>query len=137
MRLRQKISGTAARPRMAIALSNANIYVQFVDDVKRATLASVTTLGTGAKLNVATAAQIGEKAAQTAAAAGITMVVIDRGGFKFHGRVKALVDAAVAGGLKISEKPPKVREEKKAKAEPAPAEKKAPKAKPESKKEKA
>ena len=129
MRLRQKISGTAARPRMAIAISNCHIYVQFVDDVARKTLAHVTTLGMGAKVNVATAKEIGEKAAQAATAVGISMVVVDRGGFKFHGRVKALVDAAIAGGIKISEKPPRIREEKAKKEEPAPAEKKAPKAK--------
>jgi len=109
---------------MAIAISNCHIYVQFVDDVAGKTLAHVTTLGMGAKVNVATAKAVGEKAAAAATAVGITMVVVDRGGFKFHGRVKALVDAAVAGGIKISEKPPRIREEKKAKEEPAPAEKK-------------
>ncbi|MCL1856183.1 MAG: 50S ribosomal protein L18 [Kiritimatiellaeota bacterium] len=146
-RIRQKISGTAARPRMAIAISNAHIYVQFVDDVAHRTLAHVTSVGMGAKLNVETAKQMGEKAAAAALAAGIVLVVVDRGGFKFHGRVKAIVDAAVASGIKISEKPPRIRPErktaaekkpeKKAKEDPA-ADKKAPKAKKEkSEKEKA
>ena len=137
MRLRQKISGTAARPRMAIAISNCHIYVQFVDDVAHKTLAHVTTLGMDAKLNVATAKVIGEKAAAAATAVGITMVVVDRGGFKFHGRVKAIVDAAIAGGIKISEKPPRIREEKAKKEEPAPVEKKAKAKKEKSEKEKA
>ena len=136
MRLRQKISGTLSRPRMAIAISNSHIYVQFVDDTARKKLAHVTTLGMGAKLNVATAVQIGEKAAEVATAAGITLVVVDRGGFKYHGRVKAIVEAAIAKGLKISEKPPRIRAEKAVKAESAPAEKKAEKA-PKVKKEKA
>ena len=135
-RLRQKISGTAARPRMAIAISNSHIYVQFVDDVAHQTLAHVTSVGMGAKLNVATATLMGEKAAAAAVAKGICLVVVDRGGFKYHGRVKAIVEAAIANGIKISEKPPRIREEKKPKEdkkpkkeEPAPAKEKAPKAK--------
>ena len=122
-RLRQYVKGTAARPRMAIFISNAHMYVQFVDDVAGVTLASVTTLGTeNAKVNVATATVLGEKAADAAAAKNIVMVVVDRGGFRFHGRVKAIVDAAMAKGLKISEKPPKPPKEK-AKKEEAPAKK--------------
>lgn len=104
MRLRQKIAGTAARPRMSIAMSNSNITVQFVDDDARTTLASYTTVGTDSKLNIATAADVGKKAAEAAVAKGIKLVVVDRGGFSYHGRVKALVEAAVAAGLSISTK---------------------------------
>jgi len=122
-RLRQQVKGTATRPRMAIFISNAHMYVQFVDDVAGATLASATTLGTeNAKVNVASATVLGEKAAEVAIAKNIGMVVVDRGGFRFHGRVKAIVDAAVGKGLKISEKPPKPPKEK-AKKEEAPAKK--------------
>jgi len=112
MRLRQKVKGTADRPRMAIFISNKHMYVQFVDDAAHMTLAHVTTIGSDTKVNVASAKVIGEKAAAAAKDKKIEKVVIDRGGFRFHGRVKAIVDAAVAGGIKISDKPPKVREEK-------------------------
>ena len=105
-RLRQKIQGTAARPRMALYFSNKNINVQFIDDDAAKTIAAATTLGTDAKLNVATATELGKKAAEAAIAKGVSKVVVDRGGYAFHGRVKALVEAAVAAGLKISDKEP-------------------------------
>jgi len=103
-RLRQKVQGTAARPRMALYFSNKNITVQFIDDDAAKTIAAATTVGTDAKLNVATATEIGKKAAEAAIAKGVSLVVVDRGGFAYHGRVKALVEAAIAAGLKISEK---------------------------------
>ena len=103
-RLRQKVKGTAARPRMSIHLSNKNITVQFIDDDAANTIASYTTVGTDSKLNVETAKAAGAKAAEAALAKGISLVVVDRGGFKYHGRVKALVEAAVAAGVKISAK---------------------------------
>jgi large subunit ribosomal protein L18 len=103
-RLRQKVKGTAARPRMSINLSNRNINVQFIDDDAATTLASYTTVGTDSKLNVETAKAAGAKAAEAALAKGISLVVVDRGGFKYHGRVKALVESAVAAGVKISAK---------------------------------
>ncbi len=105
-RLRQKVKGTAARPRMALYFSNKNINVQFIDDDAAKTIAAATTLGTDAKLNVATATELGKKAAEAAIAKGVSKVVVDRGGYAFHGRVKALVEAAVAAGLKISDKEP-------------------------------
>ena len=135
MRLRQKIQGTAERPRMAIFISNKHMYVQFVDDAAHMTLAHVTTIGSDTKVNVASAKVIGEKAAAAAKDKKIEKVVIDRGGFRFHGRVKAIVDAAVAGGIKISDKPPRVREEKEEKKPEAKEGKEAKAAKP--KKEKA
>lgn len=148
MRLRQRVIGTAARPRMAICVTNKHMYVQFIDDDAGNTLASATTLKDKKPCNQETAKWVGEQAAAAAKAKGIVMVVVDRGGFQYHGRVKALVEAAVAAGLKISEKPPKPpKEHKKAdtdkkadKAEKAakkPAEKadKKPAAKPAAKKE--
>jgi len=102
LRIRRKLSGTAERPRMAICVSNSHMYVQFVDDAAEQTLAQVTTLGMDAKLNCATATELGQRAAAAAREQGISRVVVDRGGFQFHGRVKAIVDAAVAAGLSIT-----------------------------------
>jgi large subunit ribosomal protein L18 len=102
-RIRRRVHGTAAKPRMAIMISNKHMYVQFVDDERGATLASVTTCGKeGVKHNVQAAGQLGREAAEAAARAGVRLVVVDRGGFAFHGRVKAIVDSAVAAGLAIS-----------------------------------
>ena len=102
-RLRQKVQGTAARPRMAVFISNQHINVQFIDDDAGSTLASTTSMGMDAKLNVATAKVVGEKAAEAAKAKGISLVVVDRGGFRYHGRVKEVVEAALAAGLKLRE----------------------------------
>ncbi len=104
LRLRQKISGTAARPRMAVALTGKHIYVQFIDDVAGKTLAAASTIaaeGKGTKTTVAGAKTIGALAAQKAKEKNISTVVFDRGGFRFHGRVKALADAAREAGLKF------------------------------------
>lgn len=103
-RLRQRVKGTAERPRMAICVSNKHIYVQFVDDVAMHTLAATSTLKSGKPCNLETAKMVGEEAATAAREKGIANVVVDRGGFKFHGRVKQIVDAVVAAGVKISEK---------------------------------
>ncbi len=101
-RIRRRIAGTAARPRMALMISNRHMQVQFVDDVRQVTLAAVTTLGTGVgNPTVAKARELGRQSAQAALAAGIERVVVDRAGFKFHGRIKALVDGAAEAGLKI------------------------------------
>ena len=114
-RLRQKVKGTAARPRMALYFSNKHITVQFVDDDSAVTVAAVTTAGTDAKLNVATATETGKKAAEAAIAKGVSSIVVDRGGYAFHGRVKALVEAAVAAGLKITDGDSATETEKEAK----------------------
>ena len=106
LRLRQKIAGTAERPRMAIFISNAHMYVQFVDDDAQNTLAFVSTLKMGANVNIETATKLGAAAAEAALAKGIRKVVVDRGGFKFHGRVKAIVDSAVQNGLSITTEDP-------------------------------
>ncbi len=105
-RIRQRVKGTAERPRMSIMISNRHMHVQFVDDLKQATLASVSTQAGGeAGATVPKAHALGKSAGQAALAAGIRRVVVDRGGFKFHGRVKALVDGAVEAGLQIRTRP--------------------------------
>ena len=104
LRLRQKLQGSAERPRMSVFVSNQHLYVQFIDDAAGKTLAAASTLDAalkGQKLNVATAKQLGELAAKAAQAKGISTVVFDRGGFAYRGRLQALADAARAGGLKF------------------------------------
>jgi len=89
---------------MSMMISCKHSYVQFVDDDKGVTLASVSTLGGENKNNVAAATELGRRAAEVALKAGIKSVVIDRGGFKFHGRVKAIVDAAAGAGINVGVK---------------------------------
>ena len=103
LRLRQRIVGTAARPRMSICVTNKNMYVQFIDDDAQKTLASASSLKEK-KANLEVAKALGAAAAEAAKQAGISIVVVDRGGFKFTGRVAAIVNAAVEAGLKISAK---------------------------------
>ncbi len=106
-RVRGKISGTAARPRLCVTRSNSNIYVQFVDDVAGKTLLGISTLGPDFKAtgksgaNVEGATAFGKIAGEKALAAGITEIVFDRGGHLYHGRVKALAEAAREAGLKF------------------------------------
>ena len=94
-----------ARPRLSIHRSGRHIYAQVIDDAQGKTLAAASTLEkevrdvTGATADAA--AQVGKRVAERAAAAGVTRVVFDRGGFLFHGRVKALADAAREGGLEF------------------------------------
>ena len=102
-RIRQKISGTAECPRLSVYRSNAHIHVQLIDDVKGVTLASASSvnlkIATGG--NLAAAKQVGTEIAKLAVAKKISTVVFDRSGYLYHGRVKALADAARAGGLKF------------------------------------
>ena len=106
-RVRGKISGTAARPRMCVTRSNNNVYVQIIDDVAHKTLLGASTLGaefkaTGKKSGtVEGAAALGEIIGKKAIEAGITEIVFDRGGHLYHGRVKAVADAAREAGLKF------------------------------------
>lgn len=101
-RIRRRMAGTAERPRMAVMISNRNIYVQFIDDVQQKTLASASSLALDAgNATLARARTVGQAAARAAADAGIRRVVVDRGGFKYHGRVKALVEGAAEAGLQI------------------------------------
>lgn len=103
VRIRQHIVGTAARPRMSICVTNKHMYVQFIDDDAGRTLASASSLKEK-KANIEVAKALGTAAAEAAKAAGITAVVVDRGGFKYTGRVAAIVEAAVAAGLVITAK---------------------------------
>jgi large subunit ribosomal protein L18 len=99
-RVRKRVSGTAERPRLAVFRSNRHIYAQLIDDAHGRTLAAAGSVGVaGAGDKSATARRVGADLAARAKAAGITTVVFDRGGFRFHGRVKALADAAREGGL--------------------------------------
>ena len=100
--VRQKISGTASRPRLAVFKSNKAIYAQLIDDVQGHTLASVSSseLG-GGTVTVDKSKEAGKKLAEKATANGIESVVFDRGGYVYHGRVKAIADGAREGGLKF------------------------------------
>ena len=100
MRIRKKIRGTAQCPRMSIMISDKHMCVQFIDDERAQTLASASTLGhhKGGK-NVAAAQSIGHRAGERALEKGIRRMVVDRGGYKFHGRVKAIVDAVIEAGV--------------------------------------
>jgi len=106
-RVRKKISGTKERPRMSVFFSNKNIHVQFIDDNARVTLAAASTTSKATpdrdKLaaNAASAKSVGSLAAQAALAKGIKQVVFDRGGARYHGKVKALADAAREAGLQF------------------------------------
>ena len=105
-RARQKVTGTAERPRLAVYRSLRNISVQFIDDVAGHTLLSVSTQSADFPKdtyggNVKAAEALGELLAKQAKEKGIETVVFDRGGRKYHGRVKALADAARKGGLKF------------------------------------
>ena len=100
-RIRGKVSGTAARPRMSVFRSNKQIYVQLIDDLAGVTIAATSSKGIEEGTKCEIAAKVGEAIAQKALAAGITEVVFDRNGYLFHGRVKSLADAARNGGLKF------------------------------------
>lgn|SRR5579859_6427633 len=106
-RIRKKVSGTKDRPRMSVCFTNQNIHVQFIDDVAGVTLAaaSTTSKATPAReklaANAASAKTLGGIAAQAALGKGIKEVVFDRGGARYHGKVKALAEAAREAGLKF------------------------------------
>ncbi|SPE58547.1 50S ribosomal subunit protein L18 [Verrucomicrobia bacterium] len=105
LRIRRKISGTKARPRMSVCFTNKNIHVQFIDDTARITLAATSTTSKTTpereKLaaNAVSAKKLGALAAQAALAKGIKQVIFDRNGARYHGKVKALADAAREAGL--------------------------------------
>lgn len=103
-RIRRKVSGTAERPRLAVHFSNQNVYAQVIDDVAGRTLVSASSVEKGtenAGANVETATKVGKLIAERAQGAKVSQVVFDRGGFIFHGKVKALADAAREGGLQF------------------------------------
>ena len=103
-RVRSKISGTTARPRLAVYRSNANISAQIIDDTTGVTLVAASTYGAGFEGNggnKAAARAVGKAIAEKAVAQGITDVVFDRGGYLYHGRVSELAEGAREGGLKF------------------------------------
>ena len=98
--IRKKVSGTSERPRLAVFRSNKEIYAQLIDDVSNVTLTSASSADSkGTKTEQASA--VGKLIADNALKVGISSVVFDRGGFLYHGRVKALAESAREGGLKF------------------------------------
>ncbi len=106
-RIRKKVSGTTARPRLAVYRSLNHIYAQVIDDQQGQTLATASTtekaLAGSTGGNIEAAQRIGKAIAERAIAAGISSVVFDRGGYVYHGRVKALIDASREAGLNKNE----------------------------------
>lgn len=100
-RVRRKISGTAERPRLVVFRSLTHIYGQLVDDVSGRTLAAASDAGIASGRKTERAQRVGQRLADQAKAKGITAVLFDRGGYRYHGRVKALADAARAAGLRF------------------------------------
>ncbi len=107
-RARKKITGTAERPRMSVRFTGRNIHVQFIDDGAGVTIAAATTMAkslgaerTAMRANAQCAARIGKLAAEAAMGKGIKHVVFDRSGARYHGKVKALADAAREAGLQF------------------------------------
>jgi large subunit ribosomal protein L18 len=107
LRIRNKISGTTERPRLNVYRSNKNIYAQIIDDVNGVTLVSASTVEAALKNNVnyggnkEAAKEVGKLLAQRAVEKGVKLVVFDRGGYIYHGRVKELADAAREAGLEF------------------------------------
>jgi large subunit ribosomal protein L18 len=102
-RIRAKLSGTAERPRLNVYRSLGHIYVQVIDDQQGVTLVSASTLAAKVKTggNLAAAKEVGKAVAELAVGKGIKKVVFDRGGYLYHGRIKALADAAREAGLEF------------------------------------
>ena len=103
-RIRRKVQGTTERPRLAIFRSVAHIYAQVIDDSKGVTIVAASSSekdSTTTGGNVAAAKEIGRRVAERAKEKGVTRVVFDRGGYLYHGRVKALADAAREAGLEL------------------------------------
>jgi large subunit ribosomal protein L18 len=114
-RIRKKVRGSADRPRLAVFRSLNHIYAQLIDDDSGKTLATASTtekaLGVASGGNIAAAQQVGKTLAERAQAAGISTVVFDRGGYVYHGRVKALLDASREAGLNKNEAGDKAKKE--------------------------
>ena len=132
-RIRRKVKGDTERPRLAIYRSLNHIYAQVIDDRLGQTLVSASTtekdLGVNSGGNLDAARRIGQVIAERAIAKGIEQVVFDRGGYLYHGRVKALTDAARAAGLNKNEAVAEPEPEAEPEAKPEPAEKKSKKKK--------
>jgi large subunit ribosomal protein L18 len=104
-RIRSRVDGTTQRPRLSVFRSNKDIYAQIIDDSKGLTICSASSrekeIAEMKENKVATATVVGKKLAEKALAAGISLVVFDRGGYLYHGRVKSLADGAREGGLQF------------------------------------
>jgi large subunit ribosomal protein L18 len=103
-RIRRKVVGTAERPRLAVSYSNQHIYAQVIDDSLGRTLVSASTLDKSfekASSNVESARKVGQLIAERAKGSNVSAVVFDRGGHLYHGKIKALADAAREGGLQF------------------------------------
>jgi large subunit ribosomal protein L18 len=101
LRVRNKISGTAERPRLVVFRSLKHIYAQLVDDSTSRTIATVSDLTVEQGKKSERAAEVGKLIAERAKSAGITRVVFDRAGYRYHGRIKAVADGARKGGLEF------------------------------------
>ncbi len=100
--IRKKINGTVERPRLSVFKSNKDMYVQLIDDVKGHTLVSTSSVELGkANINIEISKEVGKRLAEKATGSGISSVVFDRGGYPYHGKVKALAEGAREGGLKF------------------------------------
>jgi len=102
LRIRKIVSGTSSRPRLSVYRSNSAIYVQLIDDVAQSTLLSANSKELGFKSsNIASATAVGEEIAKRAIKKGLEKVVFDRSGYLYHGKIKALADAARNAGLQF------------------------------------
>ncbi|HEY8482157.1 MAG TPA: 50S ribosomal protein L18 [Spirillospora sp.] len=105
LRVRKKVYGTAARPRLVVTRSNRHVFVQVIDDDKGHTLVSASTMEADLRADTgdktAKSRKVGELIARRALDAGITAVVFDRGGYKYHGRIAAVAEGAREGGLEV------------------------------------
>ena len=123
-RIRRKVRGSTERPRLAVYRSLNHIYAQVIDDYQGQTIVSASTtekdLRGASGGNVDAARRVGQAIAERALAKGIEAVVFDRGGYLYHGRIKALTDAARAAGLNKNEAVPPAEESPEQEAEPAP-----------------
>jgi len=101
--IRNKINGTPERPRLSIFKSNKAIYAQLIDDTKGHTIAATNShiLGVKGNVTIETSKQVGAKIAEVAKASGVKKVIFDRGGYKYHGQIKALAEGAREGGLEF------------------------------------
>ncbi|MBK8195460.1 MAG: 50S ribosomal protein L18 [Lewinellaceae bacterium] len=101
LRIRKKVNGTTERPRLSVYRSNKEIYCQLIDDTKGHTIAAAGSLGLTSGNKTERAAEVGKMIAEKAKAAGIQNIVFDRGGYRYHGRVKALADGIREAGLQF------------------------------------
>jgi len=101
--VRRKVAGTSEKPRLSVYKSNRRIYAQIIDDIKGHTLAFATSaeISSDNQINIKVSEEVGKKIAEKAVSEGISQVIFDRSGYRYHGRIKALADAARQNGLKF------------------------------------